>query len=224
MRTVPPTIFRQAASNFDVGIHMVAEDLYGVLPGSSWVQATLPVSLTGIGLRSATLHSPGAFIASLSASSSILSKTLSPFLPAFSEDTFNSIASLPCFQEALAMHTPLVTDPPSTQEALALSQKALSFAVDSKTHLNLLASFEGNPREQARLNSASLPHAGDWLNVIPNRALGLKIQSNEYMAAIKYRLGVPVYDTEGPCPACNRESDIMGDHAVGCHKQGELIT
>ena len=122
------------------------------------------------------------------------------------------------------MHTPLVTDPPSTQEALALYQKALSFAVDSKTHLNLLASFEGNQREQARLNSASLPYAGDWLNVIPNRALGLKIQSNEYVAAIKYRLGVPVYDTEGPCPACNRESDIMGDHAIGCHKQGELLT
>ena len=65
---------------------------------------------------------------------------------------------------------------------------------------------------------------GDWLNVIPNRALGLKIQSNKYVAAIKYRLGVPVYDTEGPCPACNRESDIMGDHAISCHKQGELIT
>ena len=165
---------------------MAAEDLYGVLPGSSWVQATL--------------HSPGAFIASLSASSYILSETLSLFLPAFTEDTLNSIASLPCFQQALAMHTPLVQDPPSIQEALALPQKALSFQVDSRSHLNLLASFEGNLREQARLNSASLPHAGDWLNVVPNRALGLKIQSNEYVAAIKYRLGVPVYGVEGPLP------------------------
>ena len=122
------------------------------------------------------------------------------------------------------MHIPLVKDSPSVQEALDSSQKTCSFAVDLKAHHDLFSSLEGNEREQACLNSASLPHAGDWLNVIPNWALGLMIQSNEYVAAIKYRLGVFVYDTQGPCPACNKESDTMGDHAVGCHKLGEMIT
>ena len=43
------------------------------------------------------------------------------------------------------------------------------------------------------------------------------------MPAVKYRLGLPVFNTEGPCPACLRPSDTLGDHALCCGTGGERI-
>jgi hypothetical protein len=71
----------------------------------------------------------------------------------------------------------------------------------------------GNVREKARLTSVGLPHAGDWLNVIPSPTLGLHMRAAEFVVSVKYRLGVPVFPKAGQCPACNHHSDVLGDHA-----------
>ena len=42
--------------------------------------------------------------------------------------------------------------------------------------------------------------------------------------AARYRLGIPVYDKSGPCPACHRPSDRLGDHSMCCGHQGERIS
>ena len=78
-------------------------------------------------------------------------------------------------------------------------------------------------REIARLKSLGLPHAGDWLSVTPQSALGLHLRPPEFVPALKYRLGLPIYSSEGPCPACSAPSDCMGDHALGCAKRGDRI-
>ena len=78
-------------------------------------------------------------------------------------------------------------------------------------------------RETARLASLGLAHAGDWLNLVPCPALGLHLRPAEFTAALKYRLGAPMYDWEGPCPACGRPSDTLGDHALCCGSSGERI-
>jgi hypothetical protein len=70
-----------------------------------------------------------------------------------------------------------------------------------------------NVREKARLTSVGLPHAGDWLNVIPSPTLGLHMRAAEFVVSVKYRLGVPVFPKAGQCPACNHHSDVLGDHA-----------
>lgn len=36
--------------------------------------------------------------------------------------------------------------------------------------------------------------------------------------------GASVYETAGPCPACQRPSDVQGDHALCCANQGERIS
>ena len=43
------------------------------------------------------------------------------------------------------------------------------------------------------------------------------------MVAAKFRLGMPVYDSAGSCPACGRQSDTMGDHGLVCGTGGERI-
>ena len=49
------------------------------------------------------------------------------------------------------------------------------------------------------------------------------LQPAEFVAALRYRLGQPVFSSDGPCPACGRHSDKFGDHALNCAWQGERI-
>ena len=78
-------------------------------------------------------------------------------------------------------------------------------------------------RERARVASVSLPHAGDWLVVAPLIALGLHLRPQEFVLAVKYRLGLAVFDQAGPCPACLKQSDVLGDHVMCCGTGGERI-
>ena len=70
-----------------VNIHLGVDDL-------AWLQATLPVKLGGLGIRSAVMVAPSAFLASSHASSDLVSTILPP--------RFNSLPS-PLLEEALSM-------------------------------------------------------------------------------------------------------------------------
>jgi hypothetical protein len=54
--------------------------------------------------------------------------------------------------------------------------------------------------------------------------LGNHLRGPEFVLAVKYRLGIQVYDRDGPCPACLQPSDRFGDHALCCGFGGERIT
>ena len=97
-----------------------------------------------------------------------------------------------------------------------VSQKAVSLKINLN-NLQLLSNYIsglGDVRETARLASVGLPHAGDWLNVMPSPILGLHMKPAEFVASVKYRQGVPVFSSAGQCPACSRHSDALGDHAI----------
>ena len=64
------------------------------------------------------------------------------------------------------------------------------------------------------LQSVRQQGTGAFLNVVPSPALGLYIPPREFTLALKYRLGLPVYPSSGPCPRCQKDSDIFGDHAI----------
>ena len=96
------------------------------------------------------------------------------------------------------------------EEARAAPQKNISHALDAHL-LEVLKESAENDREKARLNSVSMQHSGDWLNAVPVKALGLHLRPLEFRASIRYRLGVPVYRSPGPCLACDMaESDVIG--------------
>ena len=67
--------------------------------------------------------------------------------------------------------------------------------------------------------------AGDWLGAYPSKALGLHLRKSEFVAAAKYRLGLPVFEQVAQCPMtrCRGASDILGDHAISCGIGGERI-
>ena len=59
---------------------------------------------------------------------------------------------------------------------------------------------------------------------MPYPALGLHLRSSEFIFGLEYRLGCRIFTTAGPCPACQRPSDCLGDHALNCAYQGERIS
>ena len=74
------------------------------------------------------------------------------------------------------------------------------------------------------MNSLGLPKAGAWLNSLPSKNLGLHLKPREFRVCIQYRLGIPVFRSDGICPACHSyESDKEGDHAIACGWEGERI-
>ena len=113
----------------------------------------------------------------------------------------------------------------SVESLTGVSQKMASLKVDLLNQSLLLQKIteEGEVREIARMASLGLPHSGSWLSVVPSPALGLHLRAAEFIPILKYRLGIPVYTCDGPCPACSLPSDQMGDHSLGCAKTGDRI-
>ena len=99
----------------------------------------------------------------------------------------------------------------------------LSHSIDMRSKQQLVDSLDG-VRDQARLNSLSLCHAGDWLNAIPSKNLDLHLDPQEFRINALYRLGIPVFNSPGPCiGTCRQFNDAYGDHAISCAMEGETI-
>ena len=60
---------------------------------------------------------------------------------------------------------------------------------------------------------------------IQSPALGLQLRPGEFQTAALYRLGVPIFQREGPCVACLfPHNDVYKYHAVLCAPQGGRIS
>ena len=176
-----------------------------------------------MGLRGAEDHAPAAFAASVFDSKS-LSQSLLGEPPAADGDEAEERPSVLPPRALVALSVTLGEDL-AEEEVMGLRQRKLGEKVDLHLHRRLLQSLEEeDEREKARLSSLTLPHVGDWLNVAPVKTLGLHLRSAEFVLVAKYRLGLPVFARDGPCPACFRPSDALGDHAMCCGFGGERIS
>ena len=68
IRTCPPNYITWATRDFDVAMRALESILGGPLSEWSWLKPSLPSSLGGVNLRSASLHAPAAFLSSSSRS------------------------------------------------------------------------------------------------------------------------------------------------------------
>ena len=195
-----------------------------------WQQVKLALGRGGLGFRGAVDHAEAAYTSSFLSSQSnvkeLLGKddqhTVTHPLPGNLLDSLTT--KLGEDDRALVLHG-IGGEEATTLWLKGLSQKQMSAMIDEKNFSNLksLIEAEGDVREVARLASLGLPYAGAWLQAVPMPALGLYLQPSEFVLAIRYRLGCPVFDRAGPCPACLRHSDALGDHAMCCGHQGERI-
>ena len=146
------------------GVHLI-RDTFNHILGSAiddqqWAQAQLPVAMGGLGMRGAVEHSPGAFISSVFAAEGLKEGLLLHG---------NTTIDLSSAQALLSQN--LQEDIPR-EELPELSQKMLSYKVDTQLQLSLVNSLT-DQRDKARLASLGLAHSGDWLNVVPSPILFL---------------------------------------------------
>ena len=223
-RTAPPASIMQSYQRFDQAVRQSLEALLGSsLTNTQWTQATLPVSQGGMGLRSAADHAPGAYLVSVLSSAKIIHEVTGvEVVEGGMED--GGPVRLPGghIAAALPLLNHMVPEPHTVQTITDSSQKVISHTIDSHIHQQLATSMT-EVRDKARLNSLGVPRSSDWLNTLPSKALGLHLKPLEFTTMVRYRLGLPVFQAEGPCPACGRHSDRLGDHALGCAQQGERI-
>lgn len=77
LRTCPPGCIREAIAKFDLAMFDSLSDLVGgSLSEWSWLKASLPISLGGLGVRRASFFSSAAYISSLDQSEELVSNIL----------------------------------------------------------------------------------------------------------------------------------------------------
>ena len=159
------------------------ENILGsVISNNSWDQACLPISKTGAEVRRWLNQIRAAYVGSLSQSANIVEQ-----ITGVNPTHGSSFTYLLEF---------------STLGSLThLTQQKIQEEFDNTAVSNLLEG-QTSTREKARLLSLSLPQSGAWLTAAPIPALGLHLQPNKFRAALKYRLGIPLYDSQRRCPYC----------------------
>ena len=159
-----------------------------------WTQASLPVSLGGIGVRRAVQLAPSAFLAS-AAGCLMLSKEILPLR------MHNSPS--PDTMDALALWKSTTSEPPPTSPS-DIAQKA----------------YDPDMRTRARLLGASSKESGAWLNAPPVSSLGLRLDNDTITIAVSLRLGVALCHPH-PCKQCGSPVDEFALHGLsGVRSQG----
>jgi len=72
-------------------------------------------------------------------------------------------------------------------------------------------------REKRCRQLFSVPHASDWLRVVPNGDPKTHLSNTQVKALVKFRLAMP---QAGLVPPCHEQQDQFGDHALSCVQMG----
>ncbi|GKE79796.1 hypothetical protein Tco_1549796 [Tanacetum coccineum] len=97
------------------------------------------------------------------------------------------------------------------------AQNVLACALFSEIVKSLGVSFDLSPRQKAVVECLRAPRAQNFLTVIPIEGLGQHMSALEYRTILKYRLMIPLFPVDEPCPVCRKVClDSFGEHAVHC--------
>jgi hypothetical protein len=115
-------------------------------------------------------------------------------------------------QEALAL-APVPDDFPVNPD-LSGAKEALDEHDWQKLHEDM------RQHDRVRLGCCATPEAGAWLRALPSHTLGLVLTPEEFRAALRLRLGVPVFSTATSCSYCEVPMDESEVHALSCKHGG----
>ena len=226
IRTVPTNKITKELLRFDVNLRHCLESLSrSSISNEVWSQATRPIRLGGLGLREASRSAPAAFLGSCNSSRDLTSRLLlSCSLPFHQsnetshverEDQVSEI-TIPGELDCRSILSTLLPDNQDLQ-IRKMTQKEIQRLLDVSLSLHIQDSTP-SIRDKARLNAISTPHSGSWLRALPNTNLGLVMSREEFLVALRLRLGIAVFPSSPllvRCP-CGQVIDKFGDHVLGC--------
>ena len=173
LRTCLPSYIRDATDSFDTLIlEYLSDQVGGLLPDWSWTKVSLPTSLGVLNIYTALLHSPIAYTGSAFSTQLLVLKIKGYH---FSHSTQLSEA----FHEfSLSSRHPDWSSSPDATD-FPIQQCHLSKAIDLSTFDSFFSNTPSSHLKALALSS-TIPHAGDWLNVISFLALGLHLCDQEF--------------------------------------------
>ena len=190
---------------YDITVRKALQSILNVnISEQTSLQASLPVSYGGLGVRAAKdLALPG-FISSASFSL----EPSADILPVeISQSQYDDLLSAKQEWLDASSGTPLPN----------LPEKQSNWDIPiNELKLNKLINESDNDQDKARLLSITSEHASDYLNALPCSSLGLKLDKNQLRIAIGLRLGVPIC-SEFTCK-CGEVVDRYGQHPLACKK------
>ena len=179
----------------------------------SWLQATLPCSLGGLGLCEASWASPAAFLGCFVSSFALCSQLMSFFLGY--AITLSSILGeeLAIAHLSASLSGTPVPDVPASQ--LSEAQRIFQSQLDACQSNSLFSSC--SLRYQARICAISSHScASAWLRAIPSVSLGLTMSRQEFVCSLWYWLGISIFSsTDSVHCSCGSVVDQFGDHLLG---------
>ena len=169
----------------------------------TWIQASLPVRDGGLGIRSAALLAPSAFLASAASTKDLQSMILQ----------FTVVGGDPWIDvTAQAWRSRYSSDEPDAQ--IAHMQRSWDSA--SVSHATrILFDNARDDRDRARLLAVVEPHSGDWLHALPISSCGLLLDDETIRVAVGLRLGIAICSPHA-C-GCGSNVDSLGTHGLSCH-------
>ena len=196
--------------------------LVGCLEEDQWEQASLPVRFTGLGVNQSKVIAGSAYVGSCA-----LTKNLVAHMLGLDPSTYE-----PAGVSALLSAHETATGVPHDFAAFS-EQKSVQQLLSTERHESIFARLKskGSVRSQNLMLACSMPHASDWLLAPPVPGLGLGLQSDAFRTALKFRLGMRVFDAPFACPAvststgavCGSEMDVFGDHALCCNHGPSIV-
>jgi hypothetical protein len=187
------------------------------------VQATLPLTSGGCGIRSPTTVRPAARIAAMAGFYQVGAARLG--LPGELQKVDLSLLSEPIkdLQARLSPNfSPLdewVRDPNriATAERLYSRQKWWSDSLGKQAMLTLVN--HSCPRDQVRILEQRDGLGYAWMAAPPSEALHCVMSAAQYQLGLRWWLGLEIIsgsDGNPKCPGCDDEIDRFGDHLVCC--------
>jgi hypothetical protein len=173
---------------------------------NSWIQATLPIKLGGLGLRDVNKLCYPAFLGSWN-SSNQLSSLILP----------NSISQLnDSANEEAILNWSLITNMKPLEIPTAYDQKIWDEKIHNICHKILLDRMSTN-KDQARLLALQEKESGAWLHALPSTNLGTLLDIQCFRISICLGLGIPMC-VPHPC-ICGEIVDKLGHHGLSCYRR-----
>ena len=175
-----------------------------------WLQAVLPTSKGGLGIRRSSDIVLPAFLASLHATQDLVTAILPP--GEFDDEVL--------LQEALDLWVDKCGQPLLPEESRS-NQHLWDEPLTEHSFQSLLDAATG-PSSRARLLATATKESGAWLNTLPVPHLGTKLDDDSIRIATGLRLGANIVE-EHTC-ICGSIVDRMGQHGLSCRRSGGRIS
>ena len=202
-----PCFLSPALQEYDNLLKSIVSGITNILFGEdcpTWLQATLPVKMGGLGIRSAVQLAPSAFLASAAASSALVHHIIPPALQG--SPISNREDAMDHWSEGHSEAPP---------EGLAQHRQKNWDTIKTTVSANLLLETAPDPRTRARLLASRVRESGAWLNVLPISSLGLRMDDSTIRVAVGLRLGAPLCRPH-QCQHCGAEVDCVATHGLSC--------